>query len=146
VGATLTSPRVLYAMADRGELPAILARVHSRFRTPDAAIYAFAAGGLAFGLSGGFAANATLSAIVRLVTYTMVCATLPVFRRRPHVGPPGFRVPAGSAVAVIGVGFCLWLLSTRTFTQAWILLATMAVGFLLWAMARAQGRGAKPSV
>ena len=62
------------------------------------------------------------------------------------MGAPGFRVPAGTAVAVMGVGFCLWLLSTRTFTQAWILLAIMAVGFLLWAVARAQGRGAKPSV
>jgi amino acid transporter len=146
VGATLTSPRLLYAMADRGELPTILARVHSRFRTPDAAIYAFAIGGLAFGLSGGFAANATISAIIRLVTYMLVCTTLPVFRRRAHMEAPGFRVPAGTAVAVMGVGFCLWLLSTRTFTQAWILLAIMAVGFVLWAVARAQARKAAPPV
>jgi amino acid transporter len=133
VGAVLASPRILYSMAGRGELPALLARVHARFRTPDAAIYAFSAAGLAFGLSGGFAANATLSAIVRLVTYTMVCGSLLVFRRRPALEGPGFALPAGPAVAAVALLFCAWLLSTRTFTQAWILLAIMAVG---WALGR----------
>src|SRR5438552_1101402 len=58
VGATLATPRILYSMAQRAELPAPLARVHPRFRTPDVSIYAFAGCGLAFGLLGGFAANA----------------------------------------------------------------------------------------
>ena len=140
VGATLATPRILYSMAEQGELPAALARVHARFRTPDISIYAFAAGGLAFGLAGGFAANATLSAIVRLVTYALVCASLPVFRRRPAMESPGFRLPAGEAVALLGLAFCVYLLSTRTFTQAWMLLALMAVGFVLWAAARQRER------
>jgi len=142
VGATLATPRILYSMAERAELPAALARVHPRFRTPDIAIYAFAAAGLAFGLAGGFAANATISAIVRLVTYGLVCGSLPVFRRRAGMEAPGFRVPAGAGVAVAGMGFCAWLLSTRTFTQAWILLAIMAVGWVLWAAA-AGGRAGR---
>jgi amino acid transporter len=136
VGATLTSPRVLFSMADRGELPAILARVHPRFRTPDAAIYVFAAGGLAFALSGGFAANATISAITRLVTYAMVCSTLPVFRRRAGMEAPGFSVPGGVAVAVVGLGFCLWLLSTRTFAQVWILGLIALGGWLVGLLSR----------
>jgi basic amino acid/polyamine antiporter, APA family len=135
-GATLTSPRVLYAMAERAELPSILARVHPRFRTPDAAIYVFAAGGLAFALSGGFAANATISAIIRLVTYAMVCTTVPIFRRRSSMDAPGFRIPAGTAVAMVGLGFCLWLISTRSFAQARILMALMAVGWLLSLLSR----------
>ena len=143
VGATLATPRILYSMAERAELPAALARVHPRFRTPDVSIYAFAAAGLAFGLAGGFAANATLSAIVRLVTYALVCGSLPVFRRRAGLDAPGFRVPAGTAVSLVGIGFCGWLLSTRTFTQAWMLLALMAVGWALWLAARS--KGARPA-
>ena len=146
VGATLATPRILYSMAARAELPAVLARVHPRFRTPDVSIYVFAVAGLGFGLAGGFAANATISAIVRLVTYGLVCASLPVFRRRAGMDEARFRVPGGTAVAVIGMAFCAWLLSTRTFTQAWILLAIMAVGFVLWAVARAQARKAEPAV
>lgn len=136
VGAVLASPRILYSMADRGELPRLLARVHPRFRTPDAAIYAFTLAGLAFGITGGFAANATLSAIVRLVTYAMVCGSLLVFRRRGGMDAPGFRLPAGTAVALIALGFCAWLLTTRTFSQAWILLAIMAVGWILGLLGR----------
>jgi APA family basic amino acid/polyamine antiporter len=144
VGATLATPRILYSMAERAELPAALARVHPRFRTPDVSIYAFAACGLAFGLAGGFAANATISAIVRLVTYALVCASLPVFRRRPHMPAPGFRLPAGTAVALTGMGFCLFLLSKRTFTQTWILLAIMAVGSILGAAGRGRRQAVPP--
>ena len=136
VGAVLASPRILYSMAERGELPALLARVHPRFRTPDLSIYAFTIAGLAFGVSGGFAANATLSAIVRLVTYAMVCASLLVFRRRADVEAAWFVVPAGPAVAAVALGFCAWLLSTRTFGQAWILLAIMAVGAVIGLVSR----------
>jgi amino acid transporter len=144
VGATLATPRILYSMAERGELPAALARVHPRFRTPDVSIYAFAAAGLAFGLFGGFAANATISAIVRLVTYALVCGSLLVFRRRAGMETPGFRVKGGAAVAVAGVGFCLWLLAKRTYSQAWTLLAIMAVGWALGAVARVGARRKAP--
>jgi len=142
VGAVLTSPRILYSMGERAELPSILARVHPRFRTPDVAIYAFAAAGLAFALSGGFAANATISAIIRLVTYAMVCSTVPIFRRRAGMEAPGFRIPAGGAVAMVGLGFCLWLLSTRTFAQAWILAAIIIAG---WLLGRVAGRKPAPA-
>jgi amino acid transporter len=141
VGAVLTSPRILYSMAARAELPAILARVHARFRTPDAAIYAFAACGLAFALSGGFAANATISAIIRLVTYGMVRTTVPLFRRRAGMEAPGFRIPGGNAVAAAGFVFCAWLLSTRSFAQAGILAGLIAAG---WALGMASGRKPGP--
>jgi amino acid transporter len=141
LGSALNSPRVLYSMSERGDLPAVFAHVHPRFRTPDVAILAYAGAGLAFGLSGGFAANATLGAIVRLVTYGLVCAALLVLRRRPDVEPPAFRVRAGGVVAVLGLGVCAWLLSTRTFAQAWILVAVCGAGAVLW---WAVGRGRKP--
>jgi amino acid transporter len=92
------------------------------------------------------ASPTSASAIARLVTYALVCGSLLVFRRRAQMEVPGFRVPAGAAVAVTGMGFCAWLLSTRTFTQAWILLAIMAVGLVLWAVSRGQGRRGRSSV
>ena len=83
-GTVLQSPRVVFAMAERRELPAPLARIHSRFRTPALAILAYSALSLALAAYGSFASNATLSAIVRLVTYGLTCASLLVFRtRRP---------------------------------------------------------------
>jgi amino acid transporter len=111
-GAVLQSPRLVFSMAERGELPRLLARVHPRFRTPDVAILTFSALTLATAVAGTFEGTATLSAIVRLLTYGMVCVALVVFRRRSAV-PPGFRVPGGWLVAPAAVAFCLWLAARR---------------------------------
>ena len=136
LGSVLTSPRIVYSMGERGDLPAFFAHVHPRFRTPDAAIVTYAAAGLLFALSGGFAANATLSAIVRLVTYGLVCASLLALRRRPDVTAPAFSLPAGPLAAALGLAFCAWLVSTRTFAQSWVLVGLIAVGALLWLLRR----------
>jgi len=141
-GSALNSPRILYSMADRGELPAVFARIHPRFRTPHVAILAYAVVGLAFAAGGSFAANATLAAIVRLVTYGLTAASLLVFRRRRADAPPGFRLPMAPVVAPVAIAFCGWLLSTRTFTQAWMLLGMMAVGALLWLVSARRERRA----
>jgi len=142
VGSVLNTPRILYSMGERGELPAVLARVHPRFRTPHVAIVVYAAAGFGVAAYGSFAANATLGAIVRLVTYGLVAGSLLVFRRR-GLAPPGFHLPMAGIIAPAAIAFCVWLLSTRTFTQAWILLAMIAAGAALWwASAR---RGQRPA-
>ena len=89
---------------------------------------------LALALYGSFAWNATLSAVVRLVTYALICGALLVLRRRPEL--PGFRVPAGMLVAPAGIAFCLWLLATRSLDQAGVLAFLAATGPLLWLVSR----------
>jgi amino acid transporter len=137
-GTLLQSPRVLFAMAERGELPGVLARVHPRFRTPDVAIVLFAAAAFGFAAFGSFASNATFAAIVRLVYYALTAAALVVLRRRGGEAP-GFRLPLAGLIVPLAVGFCLVLLATRTFEQAWILALLVLVGLPLRALA---GRGA----
>ena len=135
-GTLLQSPRVLFAMAERGELPGVLARVHPRFRTPDVAVVLFAAAALGFAAFGSFASNATFAAIVRLVYYALTAAALVVLRRRGGE-PPGFRLPLAGLIVPLAVGFCLALLATRTFEQAWILALLLLAGVpLRWAAVR----------
>jgi basic amino acid/polyamine antiporter, APA family len=142
-GSVLHSPRLLFSMAERGELPGVFARVHPSFRTPHAAILAYAGVSLGFALWGSFAWNAELSAIVRLVTYGLTCASLLVFRRTMATAP-GFRLPGGAVIAPLGVGFCLLLLTTRSFAQGGILLGIMAVGLVLgWAASKSRAAGAQ---
>lgn len=134
-GSVLQSPRVLYSMAEQGELPRVLASVHDRFRTPHVAILVYSGLALALAFYGSFEWNATLSAIVRLVTYGLTCAALPVLRRRGKE-VAGFTLKGARLLVPVAIGFVLWLLSTRTFSQAWILLALVAVGALLYAAQR----------
>ena len=124
-GFTLMMPRVLYSMATRHELPSVLGRVHPRFRTPHVAIIANAIIALAMSLYSSFAQAATFAAIARLAVFASTCAALIALKRRG--GPaPAFQLPGGTLIAVGGVAFSLWLLSTRNATELWILVGIVA--------------------
>lgn len=134
-GTALLVPRIPFAMAERGELPAALARIHPTFRTPATSIVLCSAVALALGLYGSFAFAATFSAIARLVVYGTTCAALPRLRKLAAAGTheelssrPGFALPGGTALALLGVALTLVLLATRTLTQAWVLAAIVAMG------------------
>jgi amino acid transporter len=129
-GFSLMSPRILYSMAERQEMPLALARVHPTMRTPYIAIIVNSAIGLGFGLASNFAQLATFAAISRLGIYIATCAALIALRKKQGESP-GFRVPGGMVIAVIGIVFCLWLLSTRSLAQAWFLPIMIIVGWLL---------------
>jgi amino acid transporter len=136
MGNVLASPRVLYSMAERGALPGFLARVHPRFQTPHVAIVVYVVCVLALALGGTFAGNAVLAAIVRLVYYALTCLALPIFRSR-KMEPPGFHLAGAVVVAPVALVFCGYLLYTRTFTQAWVLLALIVAGLpLFWFASR----------
>jgi amino acid transporter len=134
-GFTLMMPRVLYSMARHDELPSIFGRVHPRFRTPHVAIGANAILALAMGLYSSFAQAATFAAIARLAVFASTCAALMALRRKG--GPaPAFQLPGGTVIAVCGLTFSLWLISTRSSTELWILLGIILVGAVLIRTAR----------
>jgi APA family basic amino acid/polyamine antiporter len=134
----LMTPRIMYAMALRGELPAVIGRVHPTFRTPYVAITINSIVGLAIGLAGAFTQLATVAAIVRLAIFASTCGALIVLRRSAGAAP--FQVPGGPAVAVVGIAFCVWMLSTRSFSQAWPLVAVIIAGLALWVSVGRQRR------
>jgi APA family basic amino acid/polyamine antiporter len=140
-GFALLVPRVSYAMAERRELPSALARIHHDFRTPWVSIIACSAIILALGLYGSFAATATLSAISRLIVYGITCGGL-VALRRAGSPTPGFTLPGGRVFAALGILFTLWLLSTRSFAQAWIVGAIILLGVAVQLAMRGAARAA----
>jgi amino acid transporter len=128
-GFTLMMPRVLYSMATHRELPSMLGRVHARFRTPHIAIIVNASIALAMGLYSSFAQAATFAAIARLTVFASTCAALIALKRSG--GPaPAFQLPGGTIIAIAGVAFSVWLLSTRNSTELWVLVAIIAAGVL----------------
>jgi APA family basic amino acid/polyamine antiporter len=95
-------PRILFAMAEQGDMPAVLARVHRRFRTPYVAIVIFALLLWGFSVAGSFDWNLFISAMSRLIYYSSVCVALPVLRHR-RVGNAQFQLPMGNLIAVLAV-------------------------------------------
>ena len=142
-GNVLTTPRITFALAERGDFPAFFGVVHRRFRTPYVSIFIFALLVWILALFGSFAGNATLSAGSRLFYYGVVCASLPALRRRQRT-PAMFRLPGGSAIAVLGVLICAALLTQIDYNKSLILLAAVAVALLNWLLVR-QNAPQKPN-
>jgi amino acid transporter len=108
----LVAPRLLFAMAEQKQLPAVFAATHARFRTPWLAILVTSAVELVLTLEGTFISALSISTVIRLIAYAGTCVALPMLRRRSDVPPAGFRAPAGTAVAVAAVALCVWLVSS----------------------------------
>lgn len=136
----LGAPRLLFAMAEHGDLPATMARVHSRFRTPHLAILVFAILLWGFSIAGSFEWNIFISAVSRLFYYGSVCAALPVLRSKTQVArsdvpPEHFHLPMGNVIAALGICVSL-LLFPRLDRPGLLVLAVLALCFAvnaLWA-------------
>jgi len=102
-------PRILFAMAEQGDMPAVMARVHPRFRTPNIAIIVFAVLLLGFSVAGSFQWNLFISAMSRLIYYGSVCAALPVLRHKREVPDARFHLPMGNLISVLAFGVSLLL-------------------------------------
>ncbi|HZR31373.1 MAG TPA: APC family permease [Terriglobales bacterium] len=143
----LNVPRLTYALAERDDFPTIFRAVHHRFRTPYISIMVFAALIWLLALWGNFEWNATLSAIARLFYFAVVCAALPVLRRREariagkaDFGAAVFRLPLGIPLSFVGVVTCALLVGGIRRGSFAILLGVLAVAFMNWLWATRRQR------
>jgi APA family basic amino acid/polyamine antiporter len=116
----LVGPRMLYALAQGGQLPKVFGRVHPRFRTPSVAVVLFTAATIVLAVSGTFAALAALNAIGRLLYSITTCAAVPILRRRYPADQRKFTLPGAWLLPALGILASLILLSGITTTQALI--------------------------
>jgi basic amino acid/polyamine antiporter, APA family len=135
MGTVLTGSRVLFALAENGELPRFFAAIHRRYHTPSNAIIFTAIVALGLALSGSFAVLAVASAIARLVTYISVSAATIRLRHRTFAGavqPALFAVPMGTLVPLLAIVASLLMLAGATGQQLTGGAAALIVGAALF--------------
>ncbi len=142
----LTVPRLSMAMAERGDFPAFFARVHPEFRTPWLSILFFAGLSWVLANQAGLLQNLSLAAVSRLFTYGLVCASLPVFRRRDDradntFSPALFRAPFGNGLAVLSVLISITLASRMNLREAVTMAIMTSLATLYWLARRHARRG-----
>lgn len=103
----LGNPRVLFAFARDGMLPAVLGRVHAGNRVPHVAILVNAAIALLLALTGTFAELAVLSTLATAPLYMLGCAAARRLARRGVTqggAPLNFRwLGAAAAVGIVSM-------------------------------------------
>jgi amino acid transporter len=131
----LAMPRIPFALAEQGDFPEAFAAIHRKFHTPYVSILVFAAMVWALALTGDFKWNVTLSAVARLLYYAVGCAALPILRRKSTTDAPAmFTLPAGNFFAALGLLLCAILITRVDFGQSLILVGTIALALLNWAV------------
>jgi amino acid transporter len=121
----LSTPRVLHALAQRGQLPRQLGKVHARFGTPATAIGGYACVCAALALSGTFKQLLIISSSGTLILYAICCLGVLRLRARGVAmeGTP-YQAPGGPFVPLVATAIILWMLSTLSM---WELLAAVGL-------------------
>ncbi len=144
-GMTLAVPRMLFAFACDGFLPAPLAAVHPRFKTPYLAIIVQTVVHIVLATSGSFEWLAVIANGSILLAYAACCIAVIQLRRRgvQESGTP-FRVPFAAAIPVLAVLVIAWLLASLTSAEWRALLVVVGVAVIVYLSSRASRRAAQP--
>jgi len=132
-GTILAGPRVLFAMAERGQMPTSFAALHPRFLTPLAAIATIAAGGVALAVTGTFTYLIGLNVITRLVQYLITALAVYALRRRESA-PASFVVPAGWLIVPVTVMGCLWLMTRSSANELRDVVIALLLGLMIYGL------------
>ena len=138
-GQVLSGSRMLFALAEQGNLPRALGRVNARYRTPANAIAATSIIALVLALSGSFAKLAAVSAVARLVAYAgTAVATLRLrhLERSGHVAAATYTIPFGPVVPVLATLTSVIILVGATGEQLGLGAAALLAGAALFLTVR----------
>jgi amino acid transporter len=129
----LATPRMLFAFARDGFLPAALARLHPAHHTPVAAIVLQCVLVLVLALTSTFERLAVLANLSLLVVYAACCvATWELRRRDVRTGGTPFRVPAAGVVIPLACLAIGWLLTSITLAEWTALAGALLVATMLF--------------
>jgi APA family basic amino acid/polyamine antiporter len=132
----LAAPRAFFLVAQDGLLPAPLAAVHPRYRTPHVAILTVAVLSFALAVSGAFKSLAVLSSSSTLCVYLAVSLGALRLRYTRRRAPGAFRAPGGPLIPILGAATVLWMLVHSTRREAGALVATLAAATIYYAVHR----------
>jgi amino acid transporter len=127
-GDLLSTPRVLHAFAQQGQLPSQIAMVHPRYGTPAVAIGVYATICAAMALTGTFRQLSTMASAGTLILYFICCLGVLRLRARGVVSEgTAFRVPFGPIIPLSACAIILWMLSTLASIELWTALVFVSV-------------------
>jgi len=143
--ATMSTPRITYAMARVGVLPRFFGGVHPRHQTPSASILIY--GGLFFALAatGTFVELVKISVLSRLLIYLVVIVSAVPLRARAEEIPGRVRLPGGLAIPLTAGLVCLGLLVQVSWATVWRTALYLAVGWALYVVSMRAARAQAPS-
>jgi amino acid transporter len=138
MGSALAGSRSLFALAERGDIPRVFARLSDRFGTPVLAIVFTAAVALVLAATGSFVTMAQTSAVSRLIVYVATCAAALRLRSARFDGvvpEASVRMPGGPVIPIAAILVALAILFAATPQQLRAGTIALIAGALMFGVA-----------
>ncbi|WP_371421914.1 APC family permease [Tardiphaga sp.] len=138
----LTAPRLTFALARDGSLPAWFGVVNERTHAPVNAIVFCGAFSMVLAVGQQFVWLATLSTVVRLLTYALCIASLPIIERTIATEERQFTLPGKLTIPAIAFMLTLGLIAHSTADAFVITGGVIALGTVVfWLCTRKRASG-----
>ncbi len=128
----LATTRLMFAMAEQRDIPQILAKLHTKFKTPYISIIITSIGIFIFTVYSNFLEALTISTVTRIIVYGMTCIALPIFRYRKNAPEAGFIAPLGILASIISLILLGWLMFSVKMSDLIQVAAALVVGALIY--------------
>lgn len=135
-GIALAAPRQLYALGRDGSLPAFVARIFAKQKTPVTAIWITGVLVIVAAVTGTFTKLILLNVAARLFEYALVCLSTVILRFRAQHAERLFRLPFGITIPALGTLLCIGLLTRETPRGLLTAAVALAAGLILHAGTR----------
>ena len=114
ITSLLTAPRLTFALSRDGSLPKWFGGVNQKNGAPVNSILFCGAVSAVLAIAEGFLWLSAFSTFVRLLTYAVCIASLPVIEKSVTSQKSQFRLPGGLVIPAVGMLLTLWLISGST--------------------------------
>jgi amino acid transporter len=143
-GSALGSPRYAQAIAAHGLMPRALAKINERWGTPHVAIAWTTAITAILAFFFDYRRLVGMSNITVVIQYFFTCIAVPALRKK-HGDSPGFRVPGGKIIPVIGALGSVGLVAGTEKPEFFFAGATLVLGILVAVVSKRSEKNATPS-
>lgn len=132
LASLLTAPRLTYALARDGSLPAWFGTIDERTGVPVNSVVFCGLASAVLAVSQHFVWLLIFSTFVRLGTYALCILSLPAIERSIAVKQDQFRLAGGLTIPAIALLMTLWLLAQSTLDNVVITIALIAAGAVIF--------------
>ncbi|MCA1652798.1 MAG: APC family permease [Sphingomicrobium sp.] len=132
----LTAPRLTFALSRDGSLPAWFGKVNERSGAPVNSILFCGVLSIAMALGENYVWLIILSTFIRLLTYLLCIASLPIIERTMPTQPEQFKLPGGLTIPIVGFVLTIWLIGQSTAKNVFIASLMIVVGTIMFWFSR----------
>jgi len=132
----ISMPRMLLAIAERGQLPSRLGQIHACWHTPWIAVLISSVISFGFALFSDVICALTFATATRLVAYILCCVALFHLARRTDAPKPHFQLPGAVFISLGTAALFTTVLALGATKEIPALLIVLAIGLALFALTR----------